>query len=49
MKGRHSSIAVWKTLVVAVAVLALGSVAGSAFAAAAPDKITVHSQGDRLL
>jgi hypothetical protein len=44
MKPRSSSIAVWKTLIVAAAVLALGSVAGSALAAAAPNQITAHDQ-----
>jgi len=35
---------VWKTLIAAVAVLALASLAGTAFAAAAPNQITVHNQ-----
>lgn len=44
MNPQSSSIAVWKTLVVAVAVAALASLAGSAQAAAAPNQITVHNQ-----
>jgi hypothetical protein len=44
MKPQSSSRAVWKTLVVAVAVVALAGLAGSAQAAAAPNQITVHNQ-----
>jgi hypothetical protein len=44
MKPLSSSIAVWKTLVVAVAVVALAGLAGSAQAAAAPNQITVRNQ-----
>jgi len=44
MKPQSSSIAVWKTLVVAVAVVALAGLAGSAQAAAAPNQIMVHNQ-----
>ena len=43
-KPQSSSIAVWKTLVVAVAVVALAGLAGSAQAAAAPNQIMVHNQ-----
>jgi hypothetical protein len=44
MKPQSSSIAVWKTLFVAVAVAALAGLAGTALAAAAPNQITVHDQ-----
>jgi hypothetical protein len=44
MKPLKSSIAVSKMLVVAVVVLALAGLAGTALAAAAPNQITVHDQ-----
>ena len=40
----NSSSAVRKTLVVAIAMLALAGLAGTVLAAAAPDQITVHNQ-----
>ncbi len=43
MKLQNSSM-VRKTLVVAIAALALAGLAGTAFAAAAPDQITAHNQ-----
>ena len=42
MKNEKSSVL--KTLVVAIAMLALAGLAGTAFAGAAPDQITVHNQ-----
>ena len=44
MKPRNSSITVWKTLVVAVALLALLGTAAGVQAASQPNQITVHSQ-----
>lgn len=44
MKPRKSSIAMWKTLIVAVALLAVVGVAGVVQAAALPSQITVHNQ-----
>ncbi len=44
MKSQNSSATVWKTLVVAGAVLALAGIAGGALAASPPSEITIHSQ-----
>jgi len=44
MKAQKSSIGVWKTLIVAVAVLAVVGAAGVVQAATVPNQITVHNQ-----
>ena len=44
MKPQNSSMTVWKMLITAVAVMALAGLAGTAFAAADPNQITVHDQ-----
>jgi len=44
MKAQKSSIGVWKTLIVAVAVLAVVGVAGVVQAAPLPNQITAHNQ-----